>query len=271
MSKPSNAMNQQGSAGIVNWDGTSVESTTALTEYNVLTGASNKTVNNVAPSATSGVPLISQGSSSQPVFGTAVVAGGGTGNTSFTAYEIITGGTTTTGALQQVTDNATNQVLQSGGGSALPTFTATPTVTGITFGTGSELSVYLSEQTYSPAISSTGGGETVNYSSQSGVYTRIGSIVVVSGSVAVSSISGGSGQAQISLPLTANSTYLSFGSINMIDVTAGASVLYYNCRTQLGSTLMKITGYESNSSAQFLTWADLGSTPTLNFSITYFL
>lgn len=51
------------------------------TQYNILTGGASNTVNSVAPSSTSGVPVISQGSSSQPVFGTAAVAGGGTGST----------------------------------------------------------------------------------------------------------------------------------------------------------------------------------------------
>lgn len=79
---PVNAVNESGASGLVNFDGTSAFSTTALTQYNVLTGASNKTVNNVAPSATSGIPLVSGGSAAQPSFGTAVVAGGGTGATS---------------------------------------------------------------------------------------------------------------------------------------------------------------------------------------------
>src|SRR5208283_3945586 len=40
----------------------------------------------VGPGATSGIPLIAQGSSADPIYGTAVVAGGGTGDTSVTAY-----------------------------------------------------------------------------------------------------------------------------------------------------------------------------------------
>lgn len=91
------------------------------TQYNVQTGGANGTLNNVAPSATSGVPVISQGSSSQPVFGTAVVAGGGTGATSFTAYGVISGGTTSTGALQSVTPSSTTtSLLTSGGSAAIP-------------------------------------------------------------------------------------------------------------------------------------------------------
>src|SRR5271169_5317141 len=93
-----------------------------VTQYNVITGGASNVLNNVVPSATSGVPVISQGSTSQPVFGTAVVAGGGTGNTSQAAFSLVCGGTTTTGAFQAVSDVATGSVLISGGTGALPSF-----------------------------------------------------------------------------------------------------------------------------------------------------
>ena len=96
-----------------------------ITQYNVQTGAASNLLNNVAPGATSGVPLISQGSSSQPVFGTAVVAGGGTGVTTMTtAYAPICGGTTTTGALQVASTGLSTSgfALISNGTSALPSF-----------------------------------------------------------------------------------------------------------------------------------------------------
>lgn len=48
---------------------------------------------------------------------------GGTGDTSFTAYSVITGGTTSTGALQNVSGVGTSgQVLTSNGAAALPTW-----------------------------------------------------------------------------------------------------------------------------------------------------
>lgn len=93
---------------------------TGLTNHNVLVGAGTATITNVAPSATSGVPLISQGAAADPAFGTAVVGGGGTGATSFTAYGVVLGGTTSTGALQSVTPSATTTaILTSGGSSAV--------------------------------------------------------------------------------------------------------------------------------------------------------
>lgn len=96
---------------------------TGLTNHNVLVGAGTATITNVAPSATSGVPLISQGAAADPTFGTAVVAGGGTGSTTFTAFSVVCAGTTSTGPFQNVSGvGSANQVLTSNGAAALPTW-----------------------------------------------------------------------------------------------------------------------------------------------------
>ena len=59
--------------------------------------------------------------------GTLVVANGGTGDTSFTAYTVLCGGTTSTGALQNVASVGTSgQVLTSNGAAALPSFQSLP-------------------------------------------------------------------------------------------------------------------------------------------------
>lgn len=90
-----------------------------LTQYNIIVGAANKALASIAPSATSGVPVISQGSSSNPTFGVVVPAGGGTGLSSLTAYAIIAAGTTSTGTLQQLAIGNSGQILRSGGAGAL--------------------------------------------------------------------------------------------------------------------------------------------------------
>lgn len=118
------------------------------TQYNLQTGGANGTLNNVAPSATSGVPVISQGSSSQPIFGTAVVAGGGTGVTSNTAYAVLCGGTTSTGAIQSIAGVGTSgQVLTSNGAGALPTFQAASGGSGFT---SVVTQVFTGNGTYTP-------------------------------------------------------------------------------------------------------------------------
>ena len=73
------------------------------------------------------VPTLNQNTTgtASNVSGTVLVGHGGTGDTSFTAYSVITGGTTSTGALQSVASvGTTGQVLTSNGASALPTFQA---------------------------------------------------------------------------------------------------------------------------------------------------
>jgi hypothetical protein len=172
-----------------------------VTQYNVITGGASNILNNVAPSATSGIPVISQGSSSQPIFGTAVVAGGGTGNTTQAAYSLVCGGTTTTGAFQAVADVATGSVLVSGGTGALPSFSATPTVTGITFGAGTQLSNYA-EGTFTPTMIGQSTAGSTTYTAQNGYYTRIGNLVTVIATVTGSAATGTGFVELAALPFT---------------------------------------------------------------------
>lgn len=96
-----------------------------LTAYNIPVGNGTTQVTLVAPSATSGVPVISQGAAANPAYGTAVVAGGGTGRATSTAYAVLCGGTTSTSAQQSLAGVGTSgQVLTSNGAAALPTFQA---------------------------------------------------------------------------------------------------------------------------------------------------
>lgn len=63
--------------------------------------------------------------------GSLAVARGGTGNTTFTAYSVICGGTTSTGAFQNVSGVGTfGQVLTSNGAALLPTWQSVPAPTG---------------------------------------------------------------------------------------------------------------------------------------------
>jgi hypothetical protein len=112
--------------GILIGNGTSAVTANAVTQHDVLVGGSSNAITSVAPSATSGVPFISQGASLDPAFGTAVVAGGGTGAVTFTAYAPICGGTTATGAFQSASTgfSSSGNVLASNGSAALPSFQA---------------------------------------------------------------------------------------------------------------------------------------------------
>ena len=109
--------------GVLTGNTTSAVTGSTVTQYGTLVAGASNTVSSVAPSATPGVPLISQGSSANPAFGTVVVAGGGTGTTSNAAYSVLCGGTSSTGAFQTVSGlGDAGQVLTSNGAGMLPTF-----------------------------------------------------------------------------------------------------------------------------------------------------
>lgn len=75
------------------------------------------------------------------------VAGGGTGVASFTAYAVICGGTTSTGALQSIASVGTSgQVLTSNGAGALPTFQTAGSVSGSLI----NVQVFTASGTYTP-------------------------------------------------------------------------------------------------------------------------
>lgn len=97
----------------------------SLTAHNLIIGNGTSNPNLLAPSATSGVPLISQGSAADPVYGTALVAGGGTGLTSGTSGGVL--GFTASGTLASSVALTANGVVLGGGAGATPTSTSAGT------------------------------------------------------------------------------------------------------------------------------------------------
>lgn len=107
---------------------------TGLTANNVLIGAGTTTITKVAPSATTGVALVSQGAAVDPAFDTVVVAGGGTGDTSLTDHGVLLGSGTSP---VTVTAVGTDGQVLIGATAADPAFaTITSTDGSINFTTG---------------------------------------------------------------------------------------------------------------------------------------
>lgn len=91
------------------------------TQYASLVGGPTNTIASVSPSATSGIPLVSQGSSANPAFTTAVVAGGGTGATSFANNNsVLLTGASGTAALTSLASGTSGYVLTSQGAGVAP-------------------------------------------------------------------------------------------------------------------------------------------------------
>ncbi len=86
---------------------------TTLAAHYILVGAGTSAVSLIAPSAASGIPLISQGVSSDPLYGTTAIAGGGTGQTTaLAAFDALKQSATTSYA--GVSQLATNANVQTG-------------------------------------------------------------------------------------------------------------------------------------------------------------
>jgi hypothetical protein len=203
---PANALNIS-SAGIVVFDGTATFSADTVTQHDVLVGGASNAITSVAPSATSGVPLVSGGASADPSFTTAVVAGGGTGVASFTdTNSLVISGTTSTGALQDVASVATGQVLTSAGTSTAPAWSNAPSVTSITLGGGTALGAYV-VGTWTPTVTGSSTAGTTSYSIQSGNYVQIGKLVYVSFRIQCTSGNTAAGNLTLgALPFTATNT-----------------------------------------------------------------
>lgn len=128
------------SSGVVAYNATTgVFSESTLTQHDVLVGGASNAITSVAPSATSGVALVSQGASSDPQFGTVVVAGGGTGAVTLTGVltgngtSAVTASTVTqhgvviagaSNAVSSISPSTSGFVLTSNGASADPSFQA---------------------------------------------------------------------------------------------------------------------------------------------------
>lgn len=103
------------------------------------------------------------------------VANGGTGRASATAYAVITGGTTSTGAQQSVSGVGTSgQVLTSNGASALPTWQGPKSYGGVVGSTGTAGTPFPSGWT---SVKNVTGDYTVTHNLGTANYVVVGSAI----------------------------------------------------------------------------------------------
>ena len=112
--------------GVVIGNGTTPLTANPVTNHNVLVGGVTNAITSVAPTATTGIALVSQGASSDPAFGTTVVAGGGTGSVSFATNGVIISDTTGIGALSALSLSSGQVVIGGTGTPAAATLSAGP-------------------------------------------------------------------------------------------------------------------------------------------------
>lgn len=233
---------------------------TGLTAFNVLVGAGTSTITKVAPSATSGVPLISQGAASNPAFGTAVVAGGGTGRTTLTNHGVLVGAGT--GAITQLAVGATGTVLAGSTGND-PSFTASPALTSVTLSGGTALSSY-SSGTFTPSYTGSGSNPTVTYINQLATYVKVGNLVSVNVFPEVNTYTGGAGDLRISgLPFTATAGLNYTGACYGTRITFSGQIAYLVVG---GTTYMNVVSSSSTAVVSLLQVGAIPNTATAAFN-----
>ena len=165
------------------------------------------------------------------------VAGGGTGVATTTAYGVLAGGTTATGAFQNIGTGTATQVLTSNGAGALPTFQAS-----------------------SGGVTTFAGGTTglTPAGATSGVITLAGTLAVANGGTGVTTSTGSGANALATSPTfsgqvsVAQSTSLINNGINL---------------NAAGSGYLRGTANDGNSSTianvQLMSWDGIGFSPSI--------
>ena len=275
MAGPGNSINET-TTGITGFTGTAFVGT-PVTQYNILTGAStSSTINNIAPSATSGVPVISQGSSAQPIFGTAVVAGGGTGAVTLTGlvigngtsamtasaitqHDVLVGGSSN--AVTSVAPSATSGIpLVSNGASSDPSFTTAvvagggtgvATLTGLALASGTSAFTgvtYTAVTSWTPNLQINGSSTGITYTTQVGYYQQIGNMVYISFIIILSSKGASVGAVSISnLPVSTGTNGNSFAMAtaywNQVTMVGYSTIgMYFNTSSTVGNFIQSGTG-----------------------------
>jgi hypothetical protein len=192
------------------------------------TGSTSTTYCSLTTNVTGTLPIANGGTGSTStaycnltsnVTGTLPVANGGTGATTQTAYAVLCGGTTSTGAYQSVASVGTaGQILTSNGAGALPTFQAAgggfPAGTRMSFqqtsaptGWTKDTTAGLDNSAMRIVTGSVVNGGSVNFTTAFASQTP-------TGSVSISSVSGSAGATTLTTPQIPSHQHQAFNGIN---------------------------------------------------------
>ena len=185
-------------------------------------------------------------------------------------------GTTATGSTTRVNNVAISPAGYLGIGTLATTQPLTVNgniaASGITFG-GTTLAAYA-EGTWTPVLTTNGTAGTPAYTTQYGVYTKIGRLVMASFTVTLSGWTGSPTGTQVSmtgLPFTAANTANDYGTCNVIDYTISSlPALNYGIGGYILPNTSSVTFTTFGSSAyNWISATNMGTTPTLIGTCTY--
>ena len=127
------------------------------------------------------------------------------------------------------------------------------------------------EGTWTPALTATGGGATIGYSSQVGKYIKVGGLVTVWCRITLSSVSGGSGDAKVSgLPFSVENTEAMRGNSHvMLDQLAADRRQTSIQADPNATTLGLIRDSGSTSSHLAVPFSDMTANTDVRFQYSY--
>lgn len=120
--------------------------------------------------------------------------------------------------------------------------------------------------TYTPVVTSSGGGETVTYSTQLGYWVRVGSLVWFSANLVLATKSGGSGDIQVSLPAMPADGPSSAVAVS-VDAMAAGWTGAPMARVSFSANAVLVRELASGAAAQ--AWSKLGSTGIIRLTGSY--
>lgn len=122
--------------------------------------------------------------------------------------------------------------------------------------------------TYTPTLTGSVSNPTPTFSTLNGTYEQIGDVVFIKVGITLSAISGGSGDARISLPFTSKSDSINtVGCVDMQNVTFPASTIYFTAYVAPNTAYAVINANLTSGANSTLQISGLSSTGNIRFNL----
>ena len=126
------------------------------------------------------------------------------------------------------------------------------------------------EGTWTPAITGSSSNPTITYTTQSGIYTKIGNMIFVKALITINTYSGGSGQARISLPVaSASDSINTCGELSQSGAAFPTGFGYMNVNIDSGNSYLTLRAIKDNTSQTASQCSDLAAGDVIYFTISY--